>query len=208
MGRSQAWRSQAPLKRPRNASDREATGGRQAPLPWAPNAARHRFAPSRAPCGPRITDSAEHVMAHNGGRAVLENVPHTLRGCMGTFSRGAPSGSASRRSAQRQRSRPSRRPEVATTARVRRPTLATAGRRAGAEARRAPNATAGRCIEEPAPKPPQTPNLPRPCQLIAPTDTSSPTATTQRPHGQVSSPREPSTSQVSYSPMDSFVPRF
>jgi hypothetical protein len=83
-------------------------------------------------------------MARNGGRAVLENVPHTLRGCMGTFSRGAPSGSAYRRSAQRQRRRPSRRPEVATTARVRRPTLATAGRRAGAEARQAPNATEGR----------------------------------------------------------------
>jgi hypothetical protein len=44
----------------------------------------------------------------------------------------------------------------------------------------------GRCVEEPAPKPPQTPNLPRPCQLIVPTDTSSPTPTTQRPHGQVS----------------------
>jgi hypothetical protein len=191
-----------------DASGRETTGGRQAPLPWATIATRHRCAPSRAPKGPRITCCAEHGMARNGGRAVLENVPHTLRGCMGTFSRGAPSGSAYRRSAQRQRSRPSRRPEVATTARVRRPTLATAGRRAGAEARRAPNATEGRCIEEPAPKPPQTPNLPRPCQLIAPTDTSSPTATTQRPHGQVSSAQEPSTSQVSYSRMDSYVPRF
>jgi hypothetical protein len=136
-----AWRSQAPLKRPRNASDREAIGGRQAPLPWAPNAAPRRFAPSRAPWGPRITDSAGHVMARNGGRAVLENVPHTLRGCMGTFSRGAPSGSAYRRSAQRQRSRPSRRPKVAATARVRRPTLATAGRRAGAEAK--PHVTEG-----------------------------------------------------------------
>jgi hypothetical protein len=78
----------------------------------------------------------------NGGRAVLENVPHTLRGCMGTFSRGAPSGSASRRSASQPASRPSRRPKVAATARVRWPTLATAGRRAGAEVRRAPNATA------------------------------------------------------------------
>jgi hypothetical protein len=35
---------------------------------------------------------------------------------------------------------------------------ATAGRRAGAEARPAPNATAGRCIEEPAPTPPRAPN--------------------------------------------------
>jgi hypothetical protein len=33
-----AWRSQAPLKRSRKASGRGATGGRQAPLPWAPGA--------------------------------------------------------------------------------------------------------------------------------------------------------------------------
>jgi hypothetical protein len=34
------------------------------------------------------------LTARTGGRAVLENVPLTLRVGLGTFSRGAPSGSA------------------------------------------------------------------------------------------------------------------
>jgi hypothetical protein len=46
---------QAPLKRPRDSSGREATGGRLAPLPWAPIATHYRGAPFRAPQGPRIT---------------------------------------------------------------------------------------------------------------------------------------------------------
>jgi hypothetical protein len=50
-----AWRSQAPLKSSRKTSDRGATGGRQAPLPWAPGAPRRRYTPSRPPRGPRIT---------------------------------------------------------------------------------------------------------------------------------------------------------
>jgi rubrerythrin len=87
--------------------------------PRAPNATHRRCAPSRAPKGPGITCCAEHGMARTGGRAVLENVPHTLRGCMGTFSRGAPSGSAYRRSASQPPRRPSRRPEVAAPPRVR-----------------------------------------------------------------------------------------
>jgi hypothetical protein len=52
----------------------------------------------RSLSGPRPDDSppavpgtrtrdAENGLGRNGGRAVLENVPHTLRGCMGTFSR-------------------------------------------------------------------------------------------------------------------------
>jgi plasmid stabilization system protein ParE len=32
--------------------------------------------------------SSEHVSSRTGGRAVLENVPPTLRACLGTFSRG------------------------------------------------------------------------------------------------------------------------
>jgi hypothetical protein len=44
-----AWRSQAPLKRSRKASGRGATGGRQAPLPWAPGA-RGGLRRCRCPC--------------------------------------------------------------------------------------------------------------------------------------------------------------
>jgi hypothetical protein len=142
---------QAPLKRPRDSSGREATGGHLAPLPWAPIAMRHRCAHSRAPQGPRITSPPEHEESRTGGRAVLENVPPTLPAPLGTFSRGAPPGMASRRSAPQPPSRPSRRPEVAETERGRASPQATAGRRAGAQTRRAPNATAGRCIEETGP---------------------------------------------------------
>jgi hypothetical protein len=85
-----AWRSQAPLKMARYASGRKATGGRLAPLPWAPGAPRHRFATSGVPWGPRITRPAEHERSRHGGRAVLENVPVSLRAGKGTFSRGHP----------------------------------------------------------------------------------------------------------------------
>jgi hypothetical protein len=64
-----AWRSQAPLKRSRDASGREATGGRQAPLPWAPERPSHRCAPSRTPKGPRIPCHSEHETSRTGGRA-------------------------------------------------------------------------------------------------------------------------------------------
>jgi hypothetical protein len=116
----------------------------------------------RPPCGRRQADSSsavpgsrtretENELGRTGGRAVLENVPPTLRACLRAFSRGAPSESAPRRSAPQPPSRPSRRPEVAEVVRGRRTPLATAGRRAGAEARQAPNATAGRCLGEPGP---------------------------------------------------------
>jgi hypothetical protein len=55
---------------------------------------------------------------------------------------------ASRRSAPQPASRPPSRPEVAESDRAQRTPHATAGWRAGAEARRAPNVTAGRCIGE------------------------------------------------------------
>jgi hypothetical protein len=100
---------------------------------------------------PRIKRPAEHESSRSGGCAVLENVPPTLRACLGTFSRGAPSGMASRRSAPQPPRRPSSRPEVADVIRKGRAVHATAGRRAGAEARQAPNATAGRCNVEPNP---------------------------------------------------------
>jgi hypothetical protein len=112
-----AWRSQAPLKRSRDASGRGATGGRLAPLPWAPSDPHRRFAPSRAPRGTRITGPAEHENSRTGGCAVLENVPVSLRAGKGTFSRGAPSGIAYRRSASQPPRRPSRRPEVADAVR-------------------------------------------------------------------------------------------
>jgi hypothetical protein len=70
-----AWRSQAPLKMPREASGRKATGGRLAPLPWAPRRASHRYAPSRTPRGPRIERPAEHENSRTGGRAVHGIVP-------------------------------------------------------------------------------------------------------------------------------------
>jgi hypothetical protein len=119
--------------------------------------ARHRF-PSLAPRGTRITGPAEHENSRTGGCAVLENVPVSLRAGKGTFSRGAPSGIAYRRSASQPPRRPSRRPEVDGTDRGSHSPHATAGRRAGAEARRAPNVTAGRCAGEPSPAPPRAPN--------------------------------------------------
>jgi hypothetical protein len=125
--------------------NRRANGGRLAPHPEGPE---RRTPPIRP-----FTCPTEHEESRNGGRAVLENVPPELRVCLGTFSRGAPSGIAFRRSASRPPRRPSRRPAVAVIDRGRRTLHATAGRRAGAEARRAPNATAGRCIEEPGPVP-------------------------------------------------------
>jgi hypothetical protein len=104
----------------------------------------------------------EHVTGRTGGRAVLENVPPTLRACLGTFSRGAPSGMAWRRSASQPPSRPSRRPEVAEVVRGSQTPHATAGRRAGTEARRAPNATAGRWNGEPSPTSPRVPDPSKP----------------------------------------------
>jgi hypothetical protein len=111
-----AWRSQAPLKRSRDASGRGATGGRLAPLPWAPTRP-HRFAPSRTPRGTRITGPAEHENSRTGGRAV-----HGLCRCQrpswyGHNSVGAPPGMAYRRSASQPPRRPSRRPEVAEAVR-------------------------------------------------------------------------------------------
>jgi hypothetical protein len=132
--------------------------GRLAPLPWAPSDPHRRFAPSLAPRGTRITGPAEHENSRTGGCAVLENVPVSLRAGKGTFSRGAPSGIAYRRSASQPPRRPSRRPEVDGTDRGSHSPHATAGRRAGAEARRAPNVTAGRCAGEPSPAPPRAPN--------------------------------------------------
>jgi hypothetical protein len=44
-------------------------------VPWAPEATRHRYAPSRAPQRTRITGPAEHVTSRNGGRAVHGIVP-------------------------------------------------------------------------------------------------------------------------------------
>jgi hypothetical protein len=86
--------------------------------------------------------------------------------------------------------RPSRRPKVARAARGRAPPHATAGRRAGAEAK--PNATEGRCFDEPAPEPLQTPNLPPPL-------------TAHRPHGHLIAPSDNSTSprtSPSHRPLD------
>jgi hypothetical protein len=77
----------------------------------------HRYALSRAPRGTRITGPAEQENSRTGGCAVLENVPVSLRAGKGTFSRGAPSGIASRRSAPQPPRRPSSRPEVAGIAR-------------------------------------------------------------------------------------------
>jgi hypothetical protein len=103
--------------------------------PWA----------TRAPRSPRITSPAEHVTSRTGGTC------HSLRMCRvrsslrWAHSRGwQSSGLATRNSASRPPRRPSRRPEVAVIERGLRTPHATAGRRAGAEARRAPNATAGR----------------------------------------------------------------
>jgi hypothetical protein len=70
---------------------------------------------------------------------------------MGTMPCGAPPGMASRRNAPQPPSRPSRRPEVADVIREGRAVHATAGRRAGAEARQAPNATEGRRSGETGP---------------------------------------------------------
>jgi hypothetical protein len=84
------------------------------------------------------------IGAHRRDVPLLENVLLTPRSRVGTFSRGAPPGMASRRNARQPPSRPSRRPEVADITRAGRTLHATAGRRAGAEARPAPNATAGR----------------------------------------------------------------
>jgi hypothetical protein len=53
-----------------------------------------RRAPFRTLRGPGILFPTEHETSRPGGRAVLENVPPTLRAPLGTFSRGAPSGSA------------------------------------------------------------------------------------------------------------------
>jgi hypothetical protein len=116
----------------------------------------------RSPSGRRLTESPsalpgsrtrdpKNEEGRTGGRAVLENVPPPLGACVGTFSRGAPSGSSRRISVYQSRGRPSRRPEVAENLRRRRTPHATAGRRAGTEARRAPNVTGSRCIGEPGP---------------------------------------------------------
>jgi hypothetical protein len=57
---------QAPLKTSRDASGRKATGGREAPLPWAPRSASHRYASWRAERSTRFSGPAEHETSRTG----------------------------------------------------------------------------------------------------------------------------------------------
>jgi hypothetical protein len=140
----------------RGVPPRRASGSRPAARPLRPPWPDPHIAPfgvidpwaTRAPRSPRTTCRAEHEKSRTGGTC------HSLRMCRvraslrWAHSRGwQSSGLATRNSASRPPRRPSRRPEVAVIERGLRTPHATAGRRAGAEARPAPNATAGQCRE-------------------------------------------------------------
>jgi hypothetical protein len=134
-----AWRSQSSLKKNRHTGDRNATGETTGTAPVGP-ATRltplrsFSYTPEHENHGPRRA----REFAHRRDVPLLENVLLTPRSRVGTFSRGAPPRMASRRSASQPPSRPSRRPEVADVIREGWAVHATAGRRAGAEARPAP----------------------------------------------------------------------
>jgi hypothetical protein len=117
------------LYRARNGRDAEThapgfAGGSKPPVPLSgpkgpatPSARSTSRKSSARGKSPMRSQQSSSVKGRTGGRAVLENVPPTLRACLGTFSRGAPPGMAWRRSASQPPSRPSRRPEVAGIAR-------------------------------------------------------------------------------------------